>query len=155
MDFAGQEDATAIDMTDTYNLERFVSAQGSNIEAILNELRHGKKRGHWMWYIFPQLAGLGLSPTSQKYAIANKAEAGLYLNHPVLGNRLIRCTEAVIAHSDLKAEEIFGYPDCLKFRSSMTLFNEVSKATQIFQQALNQFYSGKTDTRSLEILSHL
>ncbi len=142
-------------MSDTHNLDRFVSAQGPNIDTILNELRCGKKRGHWMWYIFPQLKGLGLSSTSNIYAISSKAEATAYLHHPILGPRLIKCTEAIIAHDNLSAEEIFGYPDCLKLRSSMTLFNEVSDKNRLFQQALNQFYSGEADPRSLEILSHL
>lgn len=142
-------------MEDIHNLDRFLSAQDSSYESIINELKQGQKQGHWMWYIFPQVDGLGFSSTSRHYSIKSKLEAIAYLNHPVLGKRLIECTQTVIFHDHLSAEKIFGYPDYLKFHSCITLFNEISKKENPFQKAIDQFYEGKTDPKTLELLKNL
>jgi uncharacterized protein (DUF1810 family) len=133
-------------------LERFQEAQATAYAAILDELRSGRKRTHWMWFIFPQLAGLGHSPTARLYAIANRQEAQDYLAHPVLGARLRDCTETVLQHDDRKLSEIFGFPDDLKFRSCMTLFAQVSRPGSVFEQALECFCGGEADQRTLELL---
>ncbi|USF88760.1 DUF1810 domain-containing protein [Candidatus Endoriftia persephonae] len=142
-------------MEDKYNLQRFLSAQGENIEGVLQELRRGQKRGHWMWYMFPQIKCLGHSSTSEYYAIQSASEATAYLQHPVLGSRLVACTNTVNEHQDLTAEQIFGYPDYLKFRSSMTLFNIVAGNDSPFSHALDRFFEGEPDKRTLSILESL
>ncbi|MFZ0728828.1 MAG: DUF1810 domain-containing protein [Methylovirgula sp.] len=142
-------------MPELYNLDRFVAAQAPLYGRVCDELRAGHKTSHWMWFIFPQIAGLGSSPTARFFAIASLAEAVAYLQHPVLGPRLGECTNLVNGVEGRSAFDIFGSPDDLKFRSSMTLFNEAASAsdTSVFQQALDQYFAGEPDRRTLEILS--
>jgi uncharacterized protein (DUF1810 family) len=134
-------------MDDPHDLQRFVEAQGSIYAVALAELRAGRKRGHWMWFIFPQLAGLGSSSTSAQYAIRSLQEARAYLKHPVLGPRLAECVQAANAVRGRSAGDIFGYPDELKFRSSLTLFAmaAASEAKAPFQHALDKYFEGKGD----------
>jgi uncharacterized protein (DUF1810 family) len=139
-------------MEDNYNLQRFLSAQGENIDSVILELNQGQKIGHWMWYIFPQAKGLGRSSTAEFYAIQSKGEAIEYLNHPVLGSRLLECTKVVNAHDNLTSEHIFGIPDYLKFRSCMTLFDSITNTENPFSEALDGFYGGEPDNRTLSIL---
>ena len=138
-------------MDDPFDLERFVKAQGGIYPLALAELRAGQKRSHWMWFIFPQLAGLGGSPTAQTYAIRTLAEARAFLAHPVLGPRLVECVQAANAVRERSAGDIFGYPDELKFRSSVTLFH-VAAAPQDkapFKQALDKYFEGEGDPLTL------
>jgi uncharacterized protein (DUF1810 family) len=139
-------------MQDPFNLQRFVDAQRPVIDRVLAELRTGQKRSHWMWYIFPQISGLGSSPMAQKFAISSLAEASAYLAHPVLGPRLRECTELVNAIEGRAIEEIFGYPDHLKFHSSMTLFARAAADEPAFQAALRKFFAGKLDQLTLDQL---
>jgi uncharacterized protein (DUF1810 family) len=127
-------------MPDPFNLARFVTAQDPLYPAILAELRAGQKRTHWMWFVFPQIAGLGISPTSRFYAIASLAEAQAYIAHPILGPRLTECTQAVLDNTHRTATQIFGPIDCAKFRSSMTLFTQAAPQTPLFQSALSAFF---------------
>jgi len=137
---------------DSNDLERFVSAQRDVIDDALAELCTGRKRTHWMWFVFPQIAGLGASDMARRYAIRNAAEARAYLAHPVLGARLIACCEAALAVDRGSAHEIFGSPDDLKLRSCVTLFAHVSEAGSIFHRVLDRFYDGIPDPRTLERL---
>lgn len=131
-------------------LDHFMQAQAPVIEAVLTELRAGQKRSHWMWFVFPQVEGLGSSPRSQRYALHSLAEARAYLAHPVLGPRLTACTEAVLGHAGQRtANEIFGSPDDLKFHSSMTLFHRAAPEEALFRQALDAFFDGEEDERTL------
>ena len=139
-------------MQDPFNLRRFVDAQRPVIDRVLAELRAGQKRSHWMWYIFPQISGLGSSPMAQKFAISSPAEASAYLDHPVLGPRLRECAELVNAIEGRTIEEIFGYPDHLKFHSSMTLFARAAPDEPAFQTALQKFFAGKLDPLTLDRL---
>ncbi len=134
-----------------YDLERFVTAQAPVYGQVLDELRAGCKRTHWMWFIFPQLAGLGHSPTARYFAIASLAEARAYMRHPVLSPRLIECTSLTNAAAPASAHAIFASPDDLKFRSSMTLFRNASEAPA-FAEALRLFFDGEEDRRTLELL---
>jgi uncharacterized protein (DUF1810 family) len=135
-------------------LERFVEAQADGVHArALAELRAGRKTSHWMWFVFPQVAGLGSSPTSQHYAIGSLAEARGYLEHPVLAPRLVECAQAVLAHPELTAREIMGAPDDLKLRSSMTLFALATDAEPVFQQVLDTFFAGERDPRTVELVA--
>jgi uncharacterized protein (DUF1810 family) len=126
------------------DLERFVKAQdsGGTYQRAVAELRKGRKTSHWMWFIFPQIAGLGRSSIAQAYAIGDLAEAQAYLAHPVLGPRLIECAEIVASHRGLTAEQIFGGIDAIKLRSSMTLFAHADPDRAIFQQVIDQYYDG-------------
>ena len=133
------------------DLERFVIAQASAYAEALAELRAGQKRTHWMWFVFPQLRGLGRSTTAQFYGIEGIGEARAYLAHHLLGPRLIECTQAVPVHEGRSAQEIFGSPDDLKFRSSMTLFNRAGGGT-MFEDALKMFYGGVEDGATVEML---
>jgi uncharacterized protein (DUF1810 family) len=135
-----------------YNLQRFVDAQSPEYEDIRLELRNGRKQGHWMWFVFPQIKGLGITITSIKFAISCREEASAYLNHPVLGKRLTECTGLVLKSRGRPIQEIFGYTDSLKFRSSMTLFAQVAPNNEIFVDAINSFYEGKFDPLTLERL---
>jgi uncharacterized protein (DUF1810 family) len=135
------------------DLERFVQAQDGVYDAVLAELLRGKKRGHWMWFVFPQLRGLGQSATSQRYGITSAAEARSYLEHPVLGSRLRECTTAVNLIIGRSAHEIFGWPDDLKFHSSMTLFGLVGPDVPVFGEALDKYFAGRNDERSVELLN--
>jgi uncharacterized protein (DUF1810 family) len=133
------------------DLGRFVSAQSAVYPDALAELKEGRKRSHWMWFVFPQIAGLGSSPTAQRYAIASLEEARAYLAHPVLGPRLEECARAVLAVDGKTAEDIFGYPDDLKLRSSMTLFARAADDPGVFQAVLDRYYDGP-DPRTLDLL---
>lgn len=138
---------------DPYNLERFLEAQDSVIDQVKKELRAGRKRSHWMWYVFPQVAGLGSSQMSQRYAISSRDEAEAYLAHPILGPRLRECTELVNNIEGRSANDIFGSPDDLKFRSSMTLFNAVSDGQTPFRTALEQYFDNEPDQKTLRFLA--
>src|SRR5215470_3016612 len=131
-------------MTDPFDLKRFVDAQDGVYAAALAELRAGSKRSHWMWFIFPQAIGLGQSAMAMQYAIRSSEEASAYLDHPVVGPRLLECTAAVLAVPQKSAHEIFGSPDDMKFRSSMTLFEAVGEE-RVFAEAIDRFYEGKRD----------
>jgi uncharacterized protein (DUF1810 family) len=133
----------------SHDLARFASAQASVYDQALAELRAGRKRTHWMWFVFPQIAGLGASPTARRYAIASLAEARAYLADAVLGPRLIECAGALLAVEGRTAEQILGYPDDLKLRSSMTLFGRAAPEIEVFQEVLNRFYDGKPDPQTL------
>ncbi len=137
---------------DPYNLERFVSAQDPIYPQVVSELRSGMKTSHWMWFIFPQIRGLGRSPVSLEYAISSRDEAAAYLQHPVLGPRLKECTRLVLDVKSRSAEEIFGSPDDMKFRSSMTLFAQVSADDDIFSRAVQQYFGGAPDQFTLDRL---
>ena len=137
---------------DVFDLERFVRAQENNYSDAISELRAGRKRSHWMWYVFPQFSGLGFSPTTIKYSIKSLDEAKAYLRHPVLGERLKECTEAVLALDGKTAYEIFGSPDDLKLKSSMTLFERVAGENSIFSETLKKYYRGERDSRTLILL---
>jgi uncharacterized protein (DUF1810 family) len=137
---------------DPFNLERFVEAQNPCFERVRSELREGKKRGHWIWFIFPQIKGLGHSPMAQKFAISSREEAEAYLAHPILGPGLRECTELVNSIEGRSLGEIFGHPDDLKFRSCMTLFAQATQDNQIFVDALQKYCEGKFDPLTLERL---
>lgn len=139
-------------MADPFDLQRFVDAQSGVYQTALAELRAGAKRSHWMWFVFPQLAGLGSSPMAQRYAIGSLDEARAYLAHPVLGPRLRDCTRAANAVEGRSAREIFGSPDDLKFRSCMTLFNEAAPEEADFRRAIDRYFDGAPDTATLRIL---
>jgi uncharacterized protein (DUF1810 family) len=139
-------------MTDPFDLERFLDAQSSVYSRVLDELRHGRKQSHWMWFIFPQLAGLGHSAMAQRFAISSRNEAVAYLGHGVLGPRLKECTALVNAVEGRTILQILGSPDDLKFHSSMTLFGAVSSDPE-FAAAIAKFYGGKRDQRTLDLLS--
>jgi uncharacterized protein (DUF1810 family) len=139
-------------MTDPHNLQRFVEAQDPIYGDVLAELRAGRKQSHWMWFIFPQIQGLGRSPTAIKFAISSRTEGEAYARHPILGPRLDQCTTLVNAVEDRSAGKIFGYPDDLKFRSSMTLFSQVASHNPLFEQALQKFFAGKPDPQTLALL---
>jgi len=130
--------------SDPYNLQRFITAQDPVFEEVCDELRAGRKKSHWMWFIFPQLKGLGHSYMSELYAISSLDEAEAYLSHPILGARLRECTRLVNQIDDSTVDQIFGYPDNLKFRSSMTLFAQVPGDNQIFKDALRKYF-GEVD----------
>jgi uncharacterized protein (DUF1810 family) len=137
---------------DPYNLERFVSAQDRIYPQVVSELRAGMKTSHWMWFVFPQIRGLGRSPVATEYAISSREEAVAYLHHPVLGPRLKECTRLVLDAESRSAEDIFGSPDDMKFRSSMTLFAEVSPDDDIFGRSLQQYFDGAPDQLTLDRL---
>jgi uncharacterized protein (DUF1810 family) len=140
------------DTDDPFDLQRFVDAQAPVYDRVLLELRAGRKRSHWMWFIFPQLAGLGSSSMAQRYALASRAEARSYFEHELLRQRLCECTQLVLAAETEDVHDILGYPDDLKFRSSMTLFAEAVPEEPLFQQALDKFFSGQRDPRTLRAL---
>jgi uncharacterized protein (DUF1810 family) len=142
-------------MPDSYRLQRFVEAQDAVYADVLAELKQGRKRTHWMWFVFPQIAGLGNSATAQRYAISSLAEAQSYLAHPLLGPRLEQCTARVTDHKDIGLKQIFGFPDDMKFKSSMTLFAVAAGADDrnVYAQALAQLCGGERDARTLELLS--
>jgi uncharacterized protein (DUF1810 family) len=136
-----------------YDLHRFIEAQNGIYEQALAELKAGRKRSHWMWFVFPQIAGLGSSAMAEKYAIRSAEEAAAYLADPILGSRLIRCVEAVLSIHGRTAHDIFGSPDDLKLCSSMTLFAAVSDHGSPFHKVIERFYQGRFDERTIEILS--
>ena len=133
------------------NLERFVKAQEGSYEIALNEIKKGRKESHWMWYIFPQVKGLGHSSTAQYYAIQGRAEAEAYLAHPVLSKRLFEISEELLKIDSDDASLVFGFPDDLKLKSSMTLFSLISKKT-VFKRVLDKFFDGEIDERTVELL---
>jgi uncharacterized protein (DUF1810 family) len=140
-------------VTDPYNLQRFIDAQADTFEAALEEIRAGAKHSHWMWFVFPQLAGLGHSPTSRHYAIASLDEARAYLDHPLLAARLRQCLGALLEWAGRRsAEEIFGPVDALKLRSSLTLFDQIEPSGP-FASALEAFFDGDRDRRTLALLN--
>jgi len=134
------------------SLERFVQAQSGVYDDALAEIKAGRKRSHWMWFVFPQIAGLGSSPTAQRYAVSGPDEAKAYLAHPVLGPRLTEISRALLAVEGRSAEQILGYPDDLKLRSSMTLFARVADDPAVFEAVLERYYDGP-DRRTLDLLS--
>jgi uncharacterized protein (DUF1810 family) len=138
---------------DPYQLERFVEAQRDSYADAIAELRRGAKRTHWMWYVFPQVAGLGSSGMAKRYAIGSRKEALAYLAHHVLGVRLHECASALLHVTGRTATEIMGSPDDLKLRSSMTLFAALSPAGSVFEQVLQRYYGGASDSRTIEFLS--
>ena len=135
-----------------HDLNRFIIAQDPVFDDAISELKAGQKRSHWMWFIFPQIHGLGHSETAKRYAIKSTDEARAYLNHPILGTRLLECAEAVKAIQNRSASQIFGCPDDMKFRSSLTLFASVSEEKSIFHELIAKYYAGKPDERTIEIL---
>src|SRR6056297_1475531 len=137
---------------DPHDLQRFVEAQNPVMETVKKELRSGRKRSHWMWFVFPQMEGLGRSEMARRYTIASRGEAEAYLSHPVLGPRLRDCTAMVNAIEGRSANEIFGSPDDLKFRSSMTLFDAVADDSTPFRTALDRYYDGDPDPKTLDLL---
>ncbi|MEO7998631.1 MAG: DUF1810 domain-containing protein [Gemmatimonadaceae bacterium] len=138
---------------DPFDLDRFVSAQRIVYDIALNEIRNGRKQSHWMWFIFPQLAGLGLSSRSAKFAIKSLAEANAYLAHPVLGPRLVEIAHAALNFEGLSAREIFGAPDDQKLQSCATLFAHVSAAGSVFQALLDKYFDGHADERTVQLLN--
>jgi uncharacterized protein (DUF1810 family) len=139
---------------DPYHLGRFLEAQEDDYERALSEIRDGRKRSHWMWYIFPQFDGLAFSSTSKHYAIKSLDEARAYLEHPILGPRLRECAEAVIGVEGRTAHEIFGSPDDLKLRSCATLFACVSPPGSVFDRLLEKYYQGQRDEKTLHLLGN-
>lgn len=136
-------------------LQRFVAAQAPVFDAVCAELAAGRKRTHWMWFVFPQLRGLGLSPTALHYGLASREESLAYWQHPLLGPRLARCAALVLAQAGRRrAHEIFGSPDDLKLCSCMTLFDIVAPGEQVFRRVLDAFYGGRADARTLALLGH-
>ena len=141
-------------MTDEYHLHRFLDAQDHIYDAVLGELRAGRKSSHWMWFIFPQVTGLGRSGTAQKFAINSLEESKAYLQHPILSPRLRECTQLALKVEGRSAERIFGYPDNLKLRSCLTLFMTATTDNKVFKDALLKYFEGKPDTLTLDILAH-
>jgi uncharacterized protein (DUF1810 family) len=137
---------------DPFNLHRFLTAQAEDYECALGELQRGRKESHWIWYIFPQVAGLGHSSMAQQYAIRSRDEAVAYLGHAVLGARLQRCCEALLKYDGKRVEDIMGFPDDLKLGSSMTLFAMISGQDSVFHKVLNAFYSGQMDESTVAFL---
>jgi uncharacterized protein (DUF1810 family) len=138
---------------DPWDLARFLREQVGMHDAAVRELRAGRKTGHWIWYEFPQLAGLGRSPMSIRYAISGLDEARAYLSHPVLGPRLVECSEALLVHRDRDAVDILGSIDAVKVRSSMTLFHRADPEAPAFSRVLDVFYGGVPDPRTDELLA--
>ena len=138
-------------MADEYILKRFTDAQESKFEKALNEIENGRKQNHWMWFIFPQVAGLGFSETSKFYALKNIGEASSYLRHPVLGPRLIKISKALLTIEGRSANKIFGSPDDLKLKSCMTLFSSVQNTDPVFEAVLKKYFNGTKDFRTLQL----
>ncbi len=141
------------DPSDPHDLQRFVEAQSPVISQVKTELRSGRKRSHWMWFVFPQVAGLGSSRLARRYAIGSREEAVAYAGHPVLGPRLRECTELVNGIEGRSASEVFGSPDDRKFQSSMTLFAAVAADPTPFETALERYYGGERDETTIDLLS--
>ena len=140
-------------MNDIFQLKRFLDAQEDVYPNVVRELKQVRKESHWMWYVFPQIKGLGKSHISQKYALGSLDEATAYEQHPILGNRLYECTEIVVNTEGHTVEQIFGYPDYLKFHSSMTLFCQVENYNPLFDIALKKYFDNKKDQLTLDTLS--
>ena len=135
-----------------YDLERFYKAQEYDYKTALSEIRNGRKESHWMWYVFPQVAGLGRSAMAEYYAIRNKEEASAYIEDPVLGKRLIEISQALLQIESDDAGKVMGWPDNLKLRSCMTLFAEVAPEQPVFRSVLEKFYDGEMDGKTLDIM---
>ena len=146
------EQRTFTSGADPYDLARFVRAQEPDYDQALSEIRGGRKRSHWMWYIFPQFDGLGVSSTSRQYAIKSVAEAEAYLRHSVLGPRLLESVQAVLGVEGRSALEVFGSPDDMKLRSCATLFACVSPAGSVFEQLLDRYFGGERDDKTLRLI---
>lgn len=142
-------------MEDRFNLQRFVKQQQNDYTTAYFELSQGRKRSHWMWWIFPQIVGLGMTMTSQMYAIKSLEEAMDFLEHPYLGKNLREISEILLGLDSSDASAIFGYPDNLKLRSSMMLFSEAAPDEKVFQKVLDKFYGGAKDERTLDIIKRL
>ena len=138
--------------TDNYDLQRFVNAQENSYTIALSELKNGYKKSHWMWYIFPQIIGLGFSETAQFYAIKDLNEATLYFQHEILGKRLIEVSDVLLNLNNRSAMDIFGYPDDLKLCSSMTLFTQIVNTSLVFQNIIDKYFNGKYDQKTLQLL---
>ena len=139
-------------MNDSFDLRRFVDAQAAVYRQVVEELSHGRKQTHWMWFIFPQLIGLGYSAMANRYGISSRQEAQAYLRHPILGSRLGQCTQLVMVVSGRSIEQIFEEPDDLKFRSSMTLFARTASEPKIFEDALQKYFAGRADQLTIDKL---
>jgi uncharacterized protein (DUF1810 family) len=139
-------------VSDRYDLQRFVDAQNGVYDQVCSELRNGDKQGHWMWFIFPQIEGLGNSATAARFAISSREEAVAYLDHPILGRRLRECTRLATLVEGRSADQIFGFPDVLKFRSCVTLFAQVTADNQVFLEALQKYFGGEFDRLTLDRL---
>lgn len=137
---------------DTYNLDRFLQAQEDIYESVITDLKNGNKKSHWMWYIFPQIKGLGLSPLSVKYSLSSLEEAREYLKHPILGPRLRECTTILLKLNGKSAIQIFGNLDALKLKSSMTVFSVAEKGENIFDSLIDKYFEGSKDLRTLELM---
>jgi uncharacterized protein (DUF1810 family) len=137
---------------DPHDLQRFLDAQNGSYDTALSELRQGRKTSHWIWFVFPQVSGLGTSPIAEKYAIRSREEAADYLAHPVLGARLRECAEALLRHKDSTIDDIMGFPDNLKLRSSMTLFGSLCEEGSVFHAVLDLFFKGESDLKTLAFL---
>ena len=137
---------------DPYDLARFIRAQDPVFEGVLAELRAGAKRSHWMWFIFPQIDGLGFSSTTKYYSIKSRAEARQYLDHPVLGPRLVQCVEILLALEGTSAVEVFGSIDAMKLKSSLTLFAAVGPPASVFDRLLEKYYGGERDGKTVQLL---
>lgn len=146
-------DGSAVSVDDPYQLQRFVDAQAPVYDIVLTELRAGRKRSHWIWFVFPQLRGLGRSATAARYGISSRDEAAAYLAHEVLGPRLRQCAQLVAQIRDRPVEEVFGFPDYLKVRSSMTLFAHATEDNADFVAVLRHCYGGEEDSATLGLLS--
>ena len=140
-------------MTDPFHLQRFVTAQDEVYDDVVSELTAGHKESHWMWFVFPQVAGLGFSLNAEFYAIGSRAEAAAYLEHPVLGARLRECAELLLAVKGRSATQIFGVPDDVKLRSSMTLFAQVAAQDSVFSKVLEKYFGGVPDPATLAALA--
>lgn len=138
---------------DPFDLQRFIEAQDPIFDKVRAELTNGRKDSHWMWFVFPQLRGLGSSPMAEAFGISSREEAEAYMNHPLLGPRLRECTRLVNLVEGRSIRQIFGYPDDLKFRSSVTLFANVTSDNQVFRDALQKYFAGEPDPRTLRLMS--
>ena len=147
-----ESEPEASDANDPYNLDRFVRAQDPAYELALSEIERGRKRSHWMWFIFPQIDGLASSSTSKRFAVKGVGEARAYLDHPILGPRLLACAEAVVGVEGRSATEMFGSPDDLKLQSCATLFAHVSPPGSVFDRLIDKFYGGERDRKTLQLL---
>jgi uncharacterized protein (DUF1810 family) len=136
-------------MEDPYDLARFVTAQEDSYDDAIDELRRGRKRGHWMWFVFPQVAGLGSSDAAQRFAISSLDEARAYLQHPVLGPRLHECAEAMLGNTEATAQQVLGDIDAMKLRSSMTLFQLAAPQESVFGRVIDRFYEGAPDAETI------
>jgi len=144
---------SAIVVNDLFDLSRFLVPQEEVFADVLSELKQGRKTGHWIWYVFPQIKGLGRSGRSRYYSISSIAEAAAYMAHPVLGRRLLKCTKLVLEVEGKTAEQIFGVLDAMKFRSSMTLFSAVKNGNEVFQCAIDKYFDGVANDKTVRLLS--